>query len=223
MRLINTDGLVLIGPGSEWLWTAISGLVLAITFLAIWRQLALARSANAFQQIEGLTAAWETELLARHKLAILEAIAAGVPLENIPEGSATVIENFWEHTGALVRAGHIDAKMMYPQYGPIIRYWHAVVTPNVRRYRAESRTRVFESLDWLAERMAEVDRARGDDVAIDEAYIRSTLGRRIERFRDEIRQAEQVRMVVVQPRRAESAHRASTATGRSMKRATTSR
>jgi hypothetical protein len=147
VRLINTEGLVLIGPGSEWLWTAVSGLVLAITFLAIWRQLALARSANA----------------------------------------------------------------LYPQYGPIIRYWHAVVTPNVRRYRAESRTRVYESLDWLAERMADVDRARREDVAIDEAYIRATLDRRIDRFRDEIRQAEQVRTVIVQAGRADPSDRSAKA------------
>jgi hypothetical protein len=37
VKLINTDGLACIGPGSEWFWTAISGLVLAITFLAIYR------------------------------------------------------------------------------------------------------------------------------------------------------------------------------------------
>jgi len=35
MKLINTDGLAFIGPGSEWYWTAMSGLVLAVTFFAI--------------------------------------------------------------------------------------------------------------------------------------------------------------------------------------------
>ena len=39
MTLINTDGMSLIGPGSEWFWTALSGIVLAGTFLAIYRQL----------------------------------------------------------------------------------------------------------------------------------------------------------------------------------------
>ena len=41
MKVFNTDGLALIGPGSEWFWTAVSGLVLAITFIAIYRQLRL--------------------------------------------------------------------------------------------------------------------------------------------------------------------------------------
>ena len=39
MTLINTDGLALIGPGSEWFWTALQFTALAITFYAIYRQL----------------------------------------------------------------------------------------------------------------------------------------------------------------------------------------
>jgi hypothetical protein len=34
VKLINTDGMSFIGPGSEWFWTALSGLVLAVTFSA---------------------------------------------------------------------------------------------------------------------------------------------------------------------------------------------
>jgi hypothetical protein len=39
VTLINTEGLALIGPGSEWFWTALQFTVLGITFLAIYRQL----------------------------------------------------------------------------------------------------------------------------------------------------------------------------------------
>ena len=39
MTIINTDGMALIGPGSEWLWAALTGLVLAGTAVAIYRQL----------------------------------------------------------------------------------------------------------------------------------------------------------------------------------------
>jgi hypothetical protein len=39
VTLINTDGLALIGPGSEWIWTALQFTALAITFVAIYRQL----------------------------------------------------------------------------------------------------------------------------------------------------------------------------------------
>ena len=39
MTLINTDGMALIGPGSEWFWTALQFTALAVTFYAIYRQL----------------------------------------------------------------------------------------------------------------------------------------------------------------------------------------
>ena len=51
MTLINTDGMAFIGPGSEWFWTALSGLVLAVTFFAIYRQLRLQRNQGAIEQI----------------------------------------------------------------------------------------------------------------------------------------------------------------------------
>ena len=54
MKFINTDGMAFIGPGSEWFWTALSGIVLAVTFIAIYRQLRLQRSQGAIEQIERL-------------------------------------------------------------------------------------------------------------------------------------------------------------------------
>jgi hypothetical protein len=39
VTFINTDGMALIGPGSEWFWTALQFTALAITFIAIYRQL----------------------------------------------------------------------------------------------------------------------------------------------------------------------------------------
>ena len=195
MTLINTDDLVLLGPGSEWFWTAVSGLVLAVTFIAIYRQLALARSANAFEQIQRITAAWDTERAVRHKLAVLEAIKGGVELESIPESSATFIADFWEGTAVLVRAGHIDLKVLYSLFGPGIRYWWAVIAPNIRRYRAETGIRCLEHFEWLAGRLAERDRSRGITLEFDEAHIRSTIDRRIANFRDDIELAEQLRTV----------------------------
>ena len=77
MKLINTDGLAFIGPGSEWFWTAVSGLVLAITFLAIYRQLRLQRDAAATEQVNGLLNEWSSERMARAKLTVLLALEAG--------------------------------------------------------------------------------------------------------------------------------------------------
>jgi hypothetical protein len=43
VKFLNTNGMAFVGPGSEWFWTAVSGLVLAGTFIAIYRQLRLQR------------------------------------------------------------------------------------------------------------------------------------------------------------------------------------
>ena len=44
MTIINTEGLALFGPGSEWFWTALQFTALAITFYAIYRQLQAQRT-----------------------------------------------------------------------------------------------------------------------------------------------------------------------------------
>ena len=44
MTVINTEGLALFGPGSEWFWTALQFTALAITFYAIYRQLQAQRT-----------------------------------------------------------------------------------------------------------------------------------------------------------------------------------
>ena len=205
MELINTDDLVLLGPGSEWFWTAVSGVVLAVTFIAIYRQLALARSANAFEQIARTADAWGSERAIRHRLAVLESLEAGTAPERIPEGAASYIADFWEQCAALVHAGHIDSKIIYNQFGPSIRYWWAVVAPNVHRYRTETGVTSTQHFEWLAQQMADRDRARGISQSLDLDYVRSTLELRIERLRDEIRLAEELRAVDVRRRDAATA------------------
>ena len=77
MTLINTNGMAFIGPGSEWFWTALSGIVLAVTFLGIYRQLSLARNANAFEQRNRIMEEFNSERVTRYKLDILVAPRRG--------------------------------------------------------------------------------------------------------------------------------------------------
>jgi hypothetical protein len=197
VKLINTDGMVLLGPGSEWFWTAISGVTLAITFLAIYRQLAIARSANAFEQLDKITEAWDSERSVRHRVAILESILSGASFEAIPEGAATYLGNFWEHWAGLVRAGHIDARLMHSEWAPAIRYWNVLLAPNKRRSRAETGYRFGEHFDWLAGVMEAMDNKTGRAFAFDEAYVKSTLDRRLGWLRDELRVTHELRAIVI--------------------------
>ena len=77
MQLINTDGMSFIGPGSEWFWTALTGVVLALTFIAIYRQLRLQRSQGAIEQIAAFTREWNSERLLMHRRTVLIALRDG--------------------------------------------------------------------------------------------------------------------------------------------------
>jgi hypothetical protein len=51
VTLVNTSGMAFFGPGSEWFWAALQFTALAITFIAIYRQLRVARSARAVELV----------------------------------------------------------------------------------------------------------------------------------------------------------------------------
>ena len=201
VSLINNDGMAFIGPGSEWFWTALSGVVLAITFLGIYRQLSLARSANAFEQMSRIANEWDSERLARHKLEILLALPAGVKPEHVPDGAAGIIRDFWDDVAALVRAGHIEQRLVYETLRAPCRGWWVTLAPYTRRLRVEdSDPGLSEHFEWLAGLMAGMERKAGiTSHYADEAVLASSLGWRIERTRGEIRVAEELRTVIVRP------------------------
>ena len=200
MKLINTDGLAFIGPGSEWFWTAVSGLVLAVTFIAIYRQLSIARSANAFEQMNRIANEWGSERAARHRLEVLLALREGVDPEDVPEGAASYVSDFWEDVAALVRAGHVDRRLVFESLSSTCRWWWAALAPNTRRARIETGDpRAGEHHEWLAGVMAETAGKAGAGVTYDEADLASTLDRRIQNDRDRVRVAEELRAVIVRP------------------------
>ena len=198
MTFINTDGMSFIGPGSEWFWTALSGVVLAVTFLGIYRQLRLAQNANAFEQLNRFTSDWDSERLARNQLEILLALKDGAMPDHVPDGAAGVIREFWELLGALVRAGHVDRDIVYGTFRGVCRAWWVTLAPHTRRLRETYDEAVGQDFEWLVGVMAEMERKAGV-TSFDEARLASTLDARITRTRDEIRVAEELRAVIVRP------------------------
>ena len=65
--LINTNGLALIGPGSEWFWSMLQSVIVTVSLVGIYYQLRSARSANAFSQLGGLVDEWNGERLIRKR------------------------------------------------------------------------------------------------------------------------------------------------------------
>jgi hypothetical protein len=174
--------------------------LVAVTLIGIYYQLRLARSANAFEQMNRIVREWDSERTTRHKLEILLALRDGVNPADVPYGAAGFVADFWEDVGLLVRAGHSDRTLVSESLGHVWRSWWAALAAFTSRSRIERNDpRIGEHHEWLAGVMAEMDQKAGVSIAFDEAYFTSTLDRRIEDAQDVIRVAEELRAVIVRP------------------------
>ena len=58
--MINLDGLTIVGPGSEWFWSMAQLMLLAVTFVVIYRQLRAQGATNVVQRMDSLAHRWKT-------------------------------------------------------------------------------------------------------------------------------------------------------------------
>jgi hypothetical protein len=201
VKLINLDGLAVIGPGSEWFWSMLQFVIVAITLYAIYRQVRLQASSSAIEQITAFEHDWNTEGMARSRLTVLHALRDGVDPSKLPSQAAG-IGNFWERIGYLVKAGHVDAALVWEYFGNTIETWWAWLAP----YAASSRQQfdvpgIFENFEWIAAQMGERDRAIGQTLVFDAAYLARQLPSFIEANADAVRTAMELRSVTVREAR----------------------
>jgi hypothetical protein len=154
--------MAFIGPGSEWFWTALSGVVLAVTFIAIYRQLRLTRDGEAIRMLEGFFAEWNSERMTRYRLATYRWIAAGRPTATQPRGSLNGIGNFWEKLATLGRRGHLDTVLLWDGFGDdcLISWYDLEAFANASRDEAGD-PRIWEHFEWMAGQMMGLDRRSG--------------------------------------------------------------
>jgi hypothetical protein len=195
--IFSNQPIVLIGPGSEWFWSAAQFVVVAITLIAIFRQVQLQASAAAIQQIDTFVKDFGSEAMTRHTLEIELALRDGVAPQNIPYGAASTIADFWEGIGYLARAGHIDRKLLREAIGNGAQWWWVALGPWARTVRDETGPEALEHFEWLAAQLAEDDRRAGGATVYDETRIAKTLSNRIENDRGRLRIAEEARSVIV--------------------------
>jgi hypothetical protein len=134
MRLMNTDGLVLIGPGSEWLWVALQFVALSVTGLAIFRQVRAQAWSNSLTAGIRLADSFNFELT-RYKLASLMDVA------RFPGTMTPAIEkvgDWFDATAADIEQGYIPARMGYQQWGAVGQmYWAAFAPAAAERRKTE--------------------------------------------------------------------------------------
>lgn len=207
MKLINTEGLALIGPGSEWFWTAVSGLILGITFVAIYRQLRLHRAATTFQQAAELVHEWDGERMLRARVAVLEAMSTTTDPATWPEHAAAAIGDYWERVGNLVQEGHVDHDQVN---GNTCRMWWARLSPFASLGRDRfGDPEIFIHFERLADVYAREDAKAGITVAYDQPYLDRLLSGSLASARGALGAAEDLRSVIVREAPGgKAAHRA---------------
>ena len=198
MKFINTDGMAFIGPGSEWFWTAVSGLVLAVTFIAIYRQLRLQRSQGAIEQIDAFLREWNSERLLSYRLNVLVALQAGAARALVPDGAAGTLSNYWEGLGTLARSGHLDRRLFWDNHGNSCQAWWGYLGPYCRATRARLEDpAVYENFEWLAGAMDAMDRRAGRRVIYDDALLTTVLDGAVKSARERLRIEQSLRTVFV--------------------------
>ena len=200
MKLINTDGMAFIGPGSEWFWTALTGVVLAITFVGIYRQLRLQAHASAAEQLAEFRHEAYSEEMLRYGLDVMVALRDHEDPADVPDAAVLGIGDYWENMAILVRTGHRDIKRLWQYDSTSTQIMWAWVAPWVNKVRAESRFGLpsYHNLEWLAGVMAEMDRSAGRP-AITPAMVVSHLEPWISLHQELIRYAQASRAVIAAP------------------------
>ncbi len=181
MTIVNTQGLALVGPGSESLWLMGQFVVLAVTGIFVFRQLRAQRSAHRVQTMSELTEEWESERMVRHRLAAAMYAAEGHP------GFAPAlftIGSFYERLGELARHGDILAEDLWEAWSWSIQLWWERYEVAIRDARA-SNPGLWRAWERLAERMAALDRRRGvtADAALRQTILTGSIPVLIERLR----------------------------------------
>ncbi len=182
MTLINTDGIALIGPGSEWFWTMAQFVAVVVTLLAIYRQLRAQGSSNALARLEALTSRYESRELTLARLHT--ALSLRFDAEPTVTRAMRQVDGFFADLENLYDGGHITLTEIDYNWGSSMRVWRALMSD------ALARARVLEGeadrpAGRLIPRIEERARKRGDrPIVIDDSNRTSWLDEAIVRTTD---------------------------------------
>ena len=125
---MNVGNLTFIGTGSESFWTMVSGLVVAVTFVIIYRQLKAQGAANAFQRIETVHRRWASSELVLARLEVALQLRDGT-LDVANDTRADAVLAFFELVRDLNRQGYLDDEEIARSFGAAIVVWWRLLEP----------------------------------------------------------------------------------------------
>lgn len=197
MKLINTGGMTFFGPGSEWFWSMLQLVVVAISLIGLYRQLRLQSSASAFEQLRAIIQEWGSERMLRCRVELLRALRDGTDLAKLPRGVGVVMLDYWETVGLLVRNQHVSRRLVWDQIGNVCEVWWVTLRSGIMVVREEDGdATIGENFEWLSGVMADLDRRVAIPPVYDEALVVSTVDARLANAADTLRLVRSLRAPV---------------------------
>jgi hypothetical protein len=180
VRLVDLDDFVLLGPGSEWFWIMAQFAALAVTGLAILRQLRAQRSAAVFDQMSAWSREFDGPRMTRHKLALMLAIDVRNPDSGLPRANDEV-PDFFERVGYLISRGHVNVEDFWSDSRMVVAFYWGILAPYIERERATSADpTVYRWFEWLELEFRKLDERRlGRSRSFDPATRASAIAERI--------------------------------------------
>ena len=159
--------MTFIGPGSEWFWSAISGLVVAATLLIIYRQLREQRASALHEQIAAWDREWEDFDMGVYRLSSLIDFEHRPVEDGLPR-SFEEVGSYFERLGYLVSQRHLRAEDVWQTLRLGIGWWWSLAGPFIERQReVEGYPGLFDKFEHLEQEMRRLDRKNGEQMAFD--------------------------------------------------------
>ena len=158
MKLINTDGLAIFGPGSEWFWSMAQFVVVVATLVGIYRQLGAQRAASLYEQSAAWNRDWNDEHLRVSRLALMLDLEGRPADAGLPRSVAET-GDYFERLGYLVVQGHLRSVDVWNDLRLAVGNWWTLLAPYIRHERTTSgNPSLYEWFEKLELEMERLDR-----------------------------------------------------------------
>lgn len=201
MKLINADGLALIGPGSEWFWSMAQFVLIAVSLLGIYFQVRAQRASSLSEQTGEWFREWTDEAFAVTRLAVLIDLEGRKIETGLPRSSAD-IGDYFDRLGYLVAKKNLRPEDVWHNMRQAVGDWWTLLEPYLPRTRQDIGNRyLWEWFEKLELEMRRIDQSLGQPLTFESSS--DEVARRIDHLTIWLQIRSDARKGIYPTRRAE--------------------
>lgn len=164
MNLISSEPLTIVGPGSEWFWAALQGIVVAVSLWAVFRQLRIQTAQKLRDDVARLNAEYQAERLLRYRLAVWTAVRDETAPADVPKGAFYALGNFWEGVAGFTKEKHFDAQLMAYHLGSDACFVWTAMGAWTQHVRATQDPQYLSDFEWFVGEVVRREPALASDL-----------------------------------------------------------